>query len=47
MITVSLPRNEWENVVLLLTEIRDSDRFSIYLDGIVDTIDHSLDNQEN
>ena len=47
MITVSMPRNEWENIVLLLTEVRDSDRFALYLDHIIDTIDNALDTQEN
>ena len=43
---VDMPETDWKNVVLLLTEIRDSDRFSLYLDHIIDSIDQALDKQE-
>jgi acetone carboxylase gamma subunit len=45
MITVALSATDWGNVVRFLTEIRDSDRFAIYLDNIIDTIDAALDEQ--
>ena len=43
MVSVSLNDYDWENIVLLLTEVRDSERFSIYLDGIIDRIDQALE----
>ena len=46
MITVSMPRADWDTVVMILTDARDSGRFA-YFDDIVDTIDNALDTQEN
>lgn len=46
MINVEMTRSQWENIVLFLTEIRDSDRFALYLDNIIDSIDSALDKQE-
>lgn len=43
MVTVSLNDYDWENIVLLLTEVRDSDRFSIYLDDVIGRIDQALE----
>ena len=44
-IKVELSRNDWENIVGLLTEIRDSDRVAVYIDDIVDKIDTALDKE--
>lgn len=46
MITVKMPRGDWDIVVMILTDARDSGRFA-YFDHIVDAIDHALDTQEN
>ena len=45
MIKVQMPRSDWDTVVLILTDARDSGRFA-YFDHIVDAIDHALDTQE-
>lgn len=46
MITVSMPRADWDTVIMILTDARDSERFA-YFDHVIDTIDHALDNQED
>jgi hypothetical protein len=43
MVTVELTRDDWINIVSFLTEIRDADRFAIYIDDIVDKIDSALE----
>ena len=45
MITVSMPRSDWDTVIMILTDARDSERFA-YFDHIIDTIDNALDTQE-
>ena len=45
-ITVSLNDYDWNNIVILLTEVRDSDRFALYLDGIIAAIDNALETQK-
>ena len=42
MIRVAMPRADWDTVVMILTDARDSGRFA-YFDNIVDTIDSALD----
>jgi hypothetical protein len=46
MTKVSMPRADWDTVIMILTDARDSGKFA-YLDHITDTIDHALDTQEN
>ena len=45
MIKVSMTRSDWDTVVMILTDARDSGRFA-YFDHIVDSIDNALDSQE-
>ena len=44
-IKVELTRDDWVNVVAFLTEIRDADRFAIYIDDIVEKIDAALERE--
>ena len=45
MIKVSMTRTDWDTVVMILTDARDSGRFA-YFDNVIDTIDNALDTQE-
>lgn len=45
MINVKMSRSDWDTVVLILSEARDSGKFA-YFDNIIDTIDNALDSQE-
>jgi hypothetical protein len=45
MINVKMSRSDWDTVVLILTDARDSGRFA-YFDNIIDSIDNALDTQE-
>ena len=45
MIKVTMPRSDWDTVVMILTDARDSGKFA-YFDHVVDTIDSALDTQE-
>ena len=42
---VELTRSDWDTVIMILTDARDSGRFA-YFDHIVDAIDQALDRQE-
>jgi len=42
MIAVELTRDDWVNITAFLTEIRDSDRFALYIDYILERIDNAL-----
>ena len=46
MIKVKMPRADWDTVVMILTDARDSGRFA-YFDHIIDSVDSALDSQEN
>jgi hypothetical protein len=46
MVKVSMPRSDWDTVIMILTDARDSEKFA-YFDHVIDTIDHALDNQED
>jgi hypothetical protein len=43
---VNMPRGDWDTVVMILTDARDSGRFA-YFDHIIDAVDNALDSQEN
>lgn len=45
MITVSMPRADWDFVHMALTEVRDREIFA-YFDHIIDAVEDALDNQE-
>jgi len=45
MIKVNMTRADWDTVVMILTDARDSGRFA-YFDNVIDTIDNALDTQE-
>lgn len=45
MITVSLPRADWDFVVMALREVKDREIFA-YFDHIIDAVDYALDTQE-
>ena len=45
MIKVDMTRADWDTVVMILTDARDSGRFA-YFDHIIDSIDNALENQE-
>ena len=45
MINVKMSRSDWDTVVFILTDARDSGRFA-YFDNIIDSIDNALDTQE-
>lgn len=45
MIKVRMTRSDWDTVVMILTDARDSGRFA-YFDHITDQIDNALDTQE-
>ena len=42
---VNMPRGDWEIVMMILTDARDSERFA-YIDNIIDTIDLEFERQE-
>ena len=46
MIKVSMPRSDWDTVIMILTDARDSGKFA-YFDNVIDSIDYALDTQEN
>jgi hypothetical protein len=45
MIEVQMTRSDWDTVIMILTDARDSGRFA-YFDHIIDSIDSALDKQE-
>ena len=45
MIKVNMTRADWDTVVMILTDARDSGRFA-YFDHIIDSVDNALDNKE-
>lgn len=45
MIKISMPRADWDTVVMILTDARDSGRFA-YFDHITNQIDTALNTQE-
>jgi hypothetical protein len=45
MINVKMSRSDWDTVILILTDARDSGKIG-YFDNIIDSIDHALDTQE-
>jgi hypothetical protein len=45
MIKVDMTRADWDTVVMILTDARDSGRFA-YFDHVIDSIDNALENQE-
>jgi len=45
MIKVNMTRADWDTVVMILTDARDSGRFA-YFDNVIDSVDNALDNQE-
>ena len=42
---VNMPRGDWEIVMMILTDARDSERFA-YFDHIIDAIDLEFERQE-
>lgn len=46
MINVKMTRSDWDTVIMILTDARDSGKFA-YFDNVIDTIDNALDTQEN
>lgn len=45
-ITVKMSRSDWDTVVMILTDARDSGRWA-YFDHTIDAIDQALDAQEH
>ena len=45
MIKVNMTRADWDTVVMILTDARDSGRFA-YFDNVIDSVDNALDTQE-
>ena len=45
MIKVNMTRSDWDTVMMILTEARDSGKFA-YFDHIIDSIDNALDKRE-
>ncbi len=45
MIKVNMARADWDTVVMILTDARDSGRFA-YFDHIIDSVDNALEKQE-
>ena len=46
MAKVSMTRSDWDTVVMILEDARDSGRFA-YFDHIIDSVNDALDTQEN
>jgi len=40
-----MARSDWDTVVMILTDARDSGKFA-YFDHIIDSVDNALENQE-
>ena len=44
MIKVSMTRSDWDTVLMILTDARDSGKFA-YFDHIIESVDNALDTQ--
>jgi hypothetical protein len=45
MAKVDMTRSDWETVIMILTDAKDSGRFA-YFDHIIDSVNDALDTQE-